>query len=119
MAARASKKGFENIKTDKANKVDEGRVYSTIETGTTTKGQTTASPEEAHERAEALRTSGRKGAKAKRINLAFTDTNYDYIRVVSRIYGEDMTHFVNRCIDEYRTAHAAIYEKAKELQESL
>lgn len=47
-------------------------------------------------------TQGKKGEKLKRINLAFDDENYEYIRLESRRRGRSITAFVNAIIEEYR-----------------
>ena len=47
-------------------------------------------------------TQGRKGEKLKRINLAFDDENYEYVRLESRRRGKSITQFVNEIIEEYR-----------------
>lgn len=54
-------------------------------------------------RAEGFRqTQGKKGQKLKRINMAFTDANHDYITHESRRRGISSTAFVNQIIDEYK-----------------
>lgn len=47
-------------------------------------------------------TQGRKGQKLKRINMAFSDLNHDFIKKESRRQGMTATAFVNMIIDEYR-----------------
>lgn len=47
-------------------------------------------------------TQGRKGEKLKRINLAFSDENYAYVRLESRRRGKNITEFVNAILEEYR-----------------
>ncbi len=48
-------------------------------------------------------TQGRKGEHLKRINMAFSDENYDFITVEGRRSGaRSTTAFVNQIIDEYR-----------------
>lgn len=47
-------------------------------------------------------TQGKKGQKAKRINMAFSDANHDYITKESRRRGMSATAFVNKIIDEYK-----------------
>lgn len=79
--------------------------------------QGTAGPEEQRQRAEEMRTSGRKGCHLPRINLAFTPTNYDFVRIVSRIRGESLTAFTNWIIEQYRTEHPDLYKGALELIE--
>ncbi len=47
-------------------------------------------------------TQGKKGQKLKRINMAFSDVNHEYITTESRRRGISATAFVNQIIDEYR-----------------
>ena len=48
-------------------------------------------------------TQGKKGQKLKRINMAFSDRNHEYITKESRKRGMSATAFVNMIIDEYRS----------------
>lgn len=47
-------------------------------------------------------TQGKKGQHAKRINMAFSDANHEYITKESRRRGISATAFVNQIIDEYK-----------------
>lgn len=48
-------------------------------------------------------TQGKKGQHLKRINMAFSDDNYEFITVEGRRSGaKSTTAFVNQIIDEYR-----------------
>ena len=108
----ASKKDFAGMNT--------GRVYGAIEQATSNKGQQgTASPQEAAERAANLKTQGRKGCKATRINMAFTPENHEFIKVMARLTGKTMTEFANLAIERYRTEHPELYEQAKAIIEQL
>lgn len=108
----AAKKDFAGMNT--------GRVYTAIETATSKKGQQgSASPQEAAERASNLKTQGRKGCKATRINMAFTPENHQFIKTMARISGQTMTEFTNLVIERYRTEHPEIYEQAKAIIDSL
>ncbi len=49
-------------------------------------------------------TRGRKGQKLKRINMAFSDLNYDYITFESRRRGMSATQFVNYIIELYKAS---------------
>jgi hypothetical protein len=69
--------------------------------------------------AENLQTTGRKGCKLPRINLAFTPANYDYITTMARAQGVTLTEFCNRIMREHREEHKAVYEKAVEFRNSL
>ena len=91
-----------------------GRVYGAIEQATSKKGQQgTASPQEVTERQEALQTQGRKGAKAIRINMAFTPSNHEFIKVMSKATGRTMTELTNQVIEAYRNEHPEFMEKAQ------
>ena len=79
--------------------------------------QGTAGPEEQRQRAEEMKTSGRKGCHLPRINLAFTPTNHEFVRIVSRIRGESLTAFVNWVLEQYRLEHPDLYKGALELIE--
>lgn len=108
----ASKKDFAGVNT--------GRVYGAIETATSKKGQQgAASPQEQEARAAELKTQGRKGCKAVRINMAFTPENHQFIKVMARISGQTMTEFTNLCIERYRTEHPELYEQAKAIIDNL
>lgn len=48
-------------------------------------------------------TQGKKGQHAKRINMAFSDANHEYITKESRRRGMSATAFVNQIIDIYKT----------------
>lgn len=106
----ATKKDFAGVNT--------GRAYAAIEQATSRKGQQgTASPQEQQERAAELRTQGRKGCKALRINMAFTPDNHQFIKTMSKIYGKSMTEYANMVIEKYRQEHPEIFEQAKAIME--
>ena len=101
----ATKKDFSSINT--------GNVSKAIETATSRRGQQGAvTPEEAAARASDLRTQGRKGCKATRINMAFTPENHDYIKIMARISGKSMTEYANAVIAKYREEHPELYNEA-------
>ena len=81
--------------------------------------QIEATEAEKLERARTMKTQGKKGCKAQRVNMAFSADNYDFIQVVSKLKGFNLTQFVNFVMDKYREEHADIYEQAKKLQEGL
>ena len=76
-------------------------------------------PQEEQQAQDTLHTQGRKGMKAARINMAFTPENYDYIRVMRSMRGENMTDFVNYVIAEHRREHGEKYEQAKEIMKDM
>ena len=101
------KKDFSEFQTE--------NVYSDVEKATTRKKgqQGTANKAEQEARAEALQTSGRKGCKAVRINMAFTPSNHEFIKVMSRASGRTLTEFTNLVIAAYQREHPEIMEKAR------
>ena len=104
----ASKKSFDNVNTN--------RVFEEIDRATGRRGQQPAvTPEEAEERAATLRTQGRKGCKAVRINMAFTPENHEFIKILSKVTGHTMTEFTNLVIEQYRTEHPETYNQAKSI----
>lgn len=105
----ASKKDFTGMNTARA-----GKVFATLERGTSTKGQQgLASPQEQSERASELRTQGRKGCKAVRINMAFTPENHEFIKVMAKATGRNMTEFTNIVIAAYRNEHPEFMAQAQ------
>lgn len=109
-------KDFSTIRTGRASTPatgNEGRVISAVEQAISSKGQQgKASPQEANERAAQLRTQGRKGCKAIRINMAFTPDNHEFIRVMAKASGRTMTEFTNDIIAAYRAEHPEFMEQA-------
>ena len=70
------------------------------------------------ERQETLKTQGKKGAKAQRFNMAFTPSNLDFIRTMSKLKGQTMTQFVNEIIDKERKAQDSLYKQVKALSDT-
>ena len=68
---------------------------------------------------EEMKTSGRKGLKLDRINMAFTPEVYKYIQVMSRVTGMTKTSFVNYAIRQHMEEHGDLYQKALEFRDSL
>ena len=71
--------------------------------------------QEAREAQEAFQTQGKKGMKMMRLSVAFTPSNEDYIRTMSRIEGMSMIRYINKIIDRDRQEHGELYERAKDL----
>lgn len=111
------KKDFSNINTN--------RVYGAIAAATEDtsrkkyKDRKTYTEEEALEALESLKTSGKKGVKLPRINLAFTPANYEFIKTMAQVRGQNLTEFINDIIAEARTTHSETYQKAIEFRNSL
>lgn len=118
-----AKKDFGSINTERAGgdmAQAAAAVFGKVEQATSRKGQQgTASPAEAAERAASLKTQGRKGCKAIRINMAFTPENHEFIKIMARITGHTMTEFANLVIERYREEHPEIFEQAKAIKDSL
>lgn len=75
--------------------------------------------EEAQKIRETMRTQGKKGAGLKRINLAFSDSNYAYVSTMARVRGETLTAFVNHVIAESMATNAETYMQAIQFRNSL
>lgn len=113
------------------SQVNTGRVYDAIAAATAAPEQeaqeaTTKykprkgySEQEAQEFLQNMKTSGRKGLKLPRINLAFAPEVYEYIQTMSRVRGESMTEFVNLALRQHIEEHRDLYERAIEFRNSL
>ena len=81
---------------------------------------------EAHEACEAqdetaysaTRTQGKKGRKAVRMTMAFSDENMEYIRAMGRLERGGATAYVNRLIEADKRKNAVVYAQMKALKES-
>ncbi len=103
-------KDFSGIKTD--------RVFNSIEQSVNDKGiKTTAGPKEKQERASKLKTQGRKGCKAVRINMAFTPENHTFIKVMAKATGNSLTEFTNKIIAAYRNEHPEMMQNVQQVLE--
>ena len=81
--------------------------------------QDTQKEQKAQEAREALQTQGRTGVKLDRINMAFTPSNYDFIKVMAAIRGQTMTAYVNAVLDAERARNGDKYQAAKALVDSV
>lgn len=110
-----AKKDFSTINTGRNT-----NLLGSIEQATTQRGQQhTASPEEQEQRAAAMKTQGRKGCKAARLNVAFSTANYEYIQIMSRIRGQSLTAFINTIIEKSREENAELYNAAKAIKDKM
>ena len=64
-------------------------------------------------------TQGKKGKKAERMNMAFSLSNYEFLRVMSWRNDMTITTYVNHLIEEERIRSAEKYKEAKELKSTL
>ncbi|MBO4675178.1 MAG: hypothetical protein J5601_03730 [Elusimicrobiaceae bacterium] len=83
------------------------------------KDRRTYTAAEAQEAMEKLRTTGLKGVKLPRINLAFSPTNYDFVQTMARVRGESMTDFINFIMNEAREKHAETYKAAIAFRDAM
>lgn len=88
---------------------------------TSGKTRKTYTEAEALEAQENLKTSGRKGVSLPRINMAFTPSNYDYIKTMAAMHGVSLTEFVNNLIkqDLETGANAKAYKQVVKLRNSI
>lgn len=83
------------------------------------KPRKTYTEEETREALESMQSSGRKGVKLPRFNVAFTPSNYEFIRIMSQVRGQTLTEFINDVVKDSRERNSAIYKKAIEFRNSL
>lgn len=76
-------------------------------------------PAEVAERLETMTTQGRRGCKSPRINLRFTQSNYDFVKFAAACAGTDMTNFINLVLEDYRVKNEPALRKAYELQNDI
>lgn len=108
-----NKRKFDEINTTNQSIAFNAAAKATKGAGT----QPEITAEELKERQEEMRTQGRKGAKAIRINLAFTPRNHDFIRTMCFVNGQNMTQFVNHIIERYREEYGDEYKEILEIRE--
>lgn len=114
--------------------IDAGRMYNAIQEATAEPAQEVQEAQEAKRQYKPRReyteqekqqymqqgkTTGRKGLKMPRINLAFAPDIYEYIQIMSRVTGQSMTDYVNTILRQYMEDHQDIYKKAVEFRNSL
>lgn len=107
------------------SRINTGNIYSdaiaeaTQEPQQARKARKTYNAQETQELLESLNTTGRKGVKLPRINLALTPSAHDYVKVMSKISGQTYAEFINKIISEHMEKHGDVYKKAVELRNSL
>lgn len=109
-------KDFSNVNTD--------RVFDQLQDATDSKPagkgrRKTYTKEEAEQLKMEGRTSGRKGVKMSRINMAFTPDVYDFIKTMSRVTGMTITDFTNTAMRTYIKEHGELYKQAIKIRNSL
>lgn len=61
-------------------------------------------------------TQGKRGRKALRMTMAFSEENMDYIRTMGKLESGGATAYVNRLIEADRRKHADVYRQMKTLR---
>lgn len=61
-------------------------------------------------------TQGKRGKKALRMTMAFSEENMDYIRTMGKLESGGATAYVNRLIEADRRKHADVYRQMKALR---
>lgn len=79
----------------------------------------TYTDQEALELMETMRTSGRRGLKMARINMAFRPGVYQYIQTMAKVRGQTLTQFLNDAMEEHMKLHDDIYRQAIEFRRKL
>lgn len=79
------------------------------------KTPSTQDTQEVQQKPKAPATQGKKGQKLQRINMAFSDENIEYLRLISRLEGISMTQYVNTLLEADRVDRADLIEQAKKL----
>ena len=112
-----AKKDFSNIGA--------GNIYADVIAEATQepqekrKARKTYDAQETQELLNSLQTTGRKGVKLPRINLAMTPACYDYVRTMAKISGMTYAQFIDKIIAEHMEKHGEAYAQAVKIRESL
>lgn len=61
-------------------------------------------------------TQGKRGKKALRMTMAFSEENMDYIRTMGKLESGGATAYVNRLIEADRRKHVDVYRQMKTLR---
>ena len=83
------------------------------------KRQPKATEEEKAARLETLDSHNYRDVKQKRINMAFTPSNYDYISAMAKLCGMTLTQFVNEALERDRIRNQDTYDKVRDFRASL
>ena len=62
-----------------------------------------------------MTTQGKKGKKAQRMTMAFSEGNMAYIRTMGKLESGGATAYVNRLIEADRQKNADVYRQMKAL----
>lgn len=127
----AAKKDFSKVKTNRMyEQLNEAAAETEQLPGQLELNQDGSITEAKQTKKQAKKTGSQKAAAKKaaaadkneaaaRINLAVTPGNYDYIKTMGALRGENMTEFINSVIREHQEANQEIYNNAKALLNKL
>lgn len=103
--------------TADAQEVEEAQAAQ--EKPKTHKTRKTYTAQEADDFLKSRKTTGRKGVKLPRINLAFSPELYDYCRTMARAAGVSYTDFINTVLQQHMDEHAKAYKQALAFRKSI
>ena len=107
------------------SKINTGNIYSdaiaeaTQEPQKKYKTRKTYDTQEAEAYAQGLNTSGRKGLKLPRINLALAPDMYDYLKTMSKASGMTYTEFIDKLLRSHKEKHGDTYAQAVKIRDSI
>lgn len=106
------------------SKVNTGGVYETIaaatsETEQTHDAQITTKNSKAQTAQITRDIQDTQSGKLQRINMAFADDVYAYIKCMARVSGITMTDFCNIALRQHMEDHNDLYQRAIEFRNSL
>lgn len=101
------------------SKMNTAPVYGEISKATNGSQRKTYTEEEAATFMDELKTSGRKGVKLPRINMAFKPVLYDYIKTMSKMTGLTMTEFINQEMQKSYDENKDVYDQALALRKKM
>jgi hypothetical protein len=107
------------------SKINTGNIYSdaiaeaTAEPQQKQKTRKTYEAQEAAEFMQDLNTSGRKGLKLPRINLALAPDMHDYLKTMSRASGLTYTEFIDKLLRNHKEKHGDEYAQAVKIRDSI
>ncbi len=114
-----AKKDFSTIGAQKVKSTIEQATQEMQPAQENRKTRRTYTEQEAQEFLNAMNTTGRKGLKLPRINVAFAPDLYDYIRTMARAAGMNYTDFINTVLRQHMEENGDKYKRAIEFRNSL
>ena len=113
-----AKKNFDDVNT--------APVYSKLTEATEAQGAAPLkkerrkySEQETLDFMQEMKTSGRKGLKLPRINVAFQPDVYQYVNIMSRVRGDTLTEFVNLALRQHMEQNRELYDRALEFRREI